>query len=114
MGAIAIALAALVALALVAVPAPSRTLTTEALRDGVDFDLAGVRIQETYFHDLSQQDGGTEVAFLLHFPDGASENVSFVFQTSLCQDVTAASIHRGPQVVFRAFCGESSVLVAVV
>lgn len=113
LAAIAIALAAMLVLALVAVPTSSRTLSIEELRAGVDFVLGGVRVQETYFRDLSQVDAGTDVAFLLHFPDATSENVSFVFQTFLCSDVTAASTHHNPQVVFHAFCGESSVLVAV-
>lgn len=109
-----IVLAALLIVALVGVPPPSRRLTIEEMRTGVDFGLESVRIQETYFLDLSQVDGGTKVAFMLHFPDGTSENVSFVFRTFMCYDVTAMSAHRDPQVVFRVGCGESSVLVTVV
>ncbi len=109
----ALVLAALLVLTPVAVPGPSRTLSLQDLRTGVDFVLAGVRIQETYFKDLSQIDTGTTVAFLVHFADGTSENLSVVFQTFLCRDVTVASVHRDPQVVFSARCGESSVLVAV-
>lgn len=106
-------LAALLVLSVFAVPGPSRTLRLQDLRTGVDFVLAGVRIQETYFRDLSQIDAGTTVAFLVHFPDGTAENVSFTFQTFLCRDVTVTSVHRDPQVVFSARCGESSVLVTV-
>jgi len=102
---------ALVALALVALP--SRTLTIDELREGVDFVLGGVRVQETYFHDLSQIDAGTTVAFLVHFPDGARENLSMVFQTFLCTDVQVMSLHRGPGVLLSSACGSSSVLVAL-
>ncbi len=111
---LAIPIAVLAALAFVRPPVPSRTLTLEELRAGVDLELAGVRIQESFFHDLSQVDGGTTVAFLVSFADGTSENVSFVYQTFLCRDVTATTAHLDPQVVFSARCGESSVLVQVV
>ena len=109
----ALALAGLLVLATIAVPGPSRTLSIQDLRAGADFDLAGVEIQETYFLDRSMVDLGTTVAFLVHFADGTSENVSFVFQTFMCRDVTVATVHREPQVVFSARCGQSSVLVAV-
>ncbi len=109
----AVTLAALLALALVQALLPSRTLTLDELRAGVDFGLAGVRVNETYFLDRSLVDGGTRVAFLVHFADGASENVSFVYQIFVCQDVTTATAHTGPQMVFSTRCGESSVLVWV-
>lgn len=109
----AVALAGLLILAFVAGPPSSRVVSLEELRAGVEFSLGGVRVQETYFHDLSMIDAGTEVAFLLHFPDATSENVSIVYRTFACVDVTAASVHRDPQVIFRGYCGQDSVLVSV-
>ncbi len=110
---LAAVVAVLLALALVAGPAPTRILSLEDVRGGVDFVLGGVRIQETYFHDMSMIDAGTEVAFLLHFPDATLENVSLVYRTFACIDVTAASVHHDPQVVFRAYCGQDSIFVSV-
>lgn len=109
----AVVLAALLIIALVSVVPPSRRLTIEEMRAGVDFELGSVRIQQTYFHDRSQMDAGTRVAFLVHFSDGESENVSFRYQTYICHDVTATTTHRDPQVAFHADCRESSVLVLV-
>ncbi len=109
----AVTLAALLALAIVQAPPPYRTLSLDELRAGVDFELAGVRVHESYFLDRSMVDGGTRVAFLVTFEDGASQNVSFVYQTFLCQDVTIATAHTAPQMVFSTRCGESSVLVWV-
>ncbi len=103
----------LITVALLRPSLPTRTLSLEELRTGVDFTLAGVRIQESYFLDRSMVDAGTTVAFLVQFEDGASENVSFVYQTFLCRDVTAMTAHGDPQVVFSARCGASSVLVQV-
>lgn len=111
LAAFAVVLAAMLILAAVAGPKASRTLTIQEMRAGVDFLLGGVRVQETSFDDQSYVDLGTSIAFLLHFPDATVENVSFVFQRFACMDVTAASVHRGPQVVFHSSCGESSVLV---
>lgn len=109
----ALTLASLVALALLQTPLPSRTLSLDELRTGVDFVLSGVRVQEVYFLDRSMMDAGTTVAFLVHFADGTSENVSLLYQTFLCRDVTVATAHTDPQVVLSARCGETSVLVFV-
>ncbi len=109
----AVTLAALLALAILQAPPPTRTLTLDELRAGVDFELAGIRVNESYFLDRSMVDGGTRVAFLVGFEDGASENVSFVYQTFVCQDLTIATVHTAPQMVFSTRCGESSVLVWV-
>ncbi len=108
-----VTLVALLALAVVQAPLPSRTLSLGELRAGVDFELAGVRVHESYFLDRSQVDGGTRVAFLVDFADGASENVSLVYQTFVCQDVTIATAHTAPQMLFLTRCGERSVLVWV-
>lgn len=109
----ALTAAALIALAIFQAPPPARILSLDDLRAGVDFTLAGVRVEESYFLDRSMIDGGTTVAFLVHFGDGTTENVSFVYQTFACRDVTLSTAHLDPQVVFSARCGESSVLVWV-
>jgi hypothetical protein len=113
-GAGAVALALLVVVGFLATSPPSRTLTLDELKGHVAFELHGVQFQETYFKDLSAIDGGTTVSFNVRFPDGASENLTLVFQTFLCYDASVSSTHRNPQVVLHAECGQGSILVAVI
>jgi hypothetical protein len=109
---LAILLAAL-ALAFVVPSPPTRTLTVEQLRAGVEFDLAKVHVRETHFRDLSQVDAGISVTFALAYADGYSESVSFVFATFLCSNVQVTSVHRNPGVIFRYICGQNSILVGI-
>jgi len=110
--------AAVVSVAIVVTRPPSRTISIDELRAGVDFVLGGVRIQETGFQDNQNGpvvDGGYIASFRVTFPDSVFEDLDFQFD-GYCP-VGAASEgstpHHGPTAVFKHWCGDAFVRVTV-
>ncbi len=117
-GSIAVIAAVLAVGVFVLTRPPSRAISIEELRAGIDFVLGAVRFQQTGFVDNQNGpvvDGGYVVSFRVGFAAGVSEDVSFAFD-GYCAVGSVSEVstdHRGPAAVFRHECGQGNIRVTV-
>ncbi len=115
--AIVVAALAFFAYAVVRSQGTSVNVTLGALRTGhADFDLAGVRFNQTAYVPSPFPDGSDQASYIVTFPDGTQEGIMIWFG-GYCYaggPVTTYSVHRNPGARFSWACGDDYVRVTVV